>query len=53
VEIHFPVELQGQIEKAIVSGELRALHFRLDRFDYVAALWPSAKTLVEQFQSRA
>ncbi|HEY5504993.1 MAG TPA: hypothetical protein VIK28_07535, partial [Sedimentisphaerales bacterium] len=23
VEIHFPVELQGQIEKAIVSGELR------------------------------
>jgi GntR family transcriptional regulator len=29
------------------------LHFRLDRFDYVAALWPAAKTLVEKFQSRA
>lgn len=28
------------------------IHVRLDRFDYVAALWPSAKTLLEQFQSR-
>ena len=28
------------------------IHVRPDRFDYVAALWPAAKTLLEQIQSR-